>query len=157
MSVSCNKNDDPKKDDPEVKTEYAFYKPIMEWNVGMEKIRSEMNKMADWVEDAGLSDETELGYVNKKNKAPQITYKFETGKMTECSISYLSCNDKFDQMKTDWAKELNLTWKESEILGLTIYRASSEPNNCRVIAQKQNASGFDIMTITFYYEEIFFE
>lgn len=49
LSVSCNKNDDTKKDDSEVKTEYAFYKPIMEWNVGMEKIRSEMNKMADWV------------------------------------------------------------------------------------------------------------
>lgn len=67
----------------------------------MQEIRSEMSKMADWVENTALSTEDELRYSNKKNSAPDITYSFEDEKMTECTVTYLLCSDKFDQMKDD--------------------------------------------------------
>lgn len=93
---------------------------------------------------------------NKKD-APDITYSFEDEKMTECTITYLLCNDKFDQKKDDWARTLNLTWKQKEIMGYTVYAASCRSKECNIIAQQGNASGFDYMTIKFQYETIFFD
>lgn len=158
LAVSCNKTDsENKKDDPAEKYEYVFYEPVLKWNAGMQEIRSEMSKMADWVENTALSTEDELRYSNKKNSAPDITYSFEDEKMTECTITYLLCNDKFDQMKDDWARTLNLTWKQKEIMGYTVYAAGCRSKECNIIAQQGNISGFDYMTINFQYETIFFD
>lgn len=93
---------------------------------------------------------------NKKD-APDITYSFEDEKMAECTVTYLLCSDKFDQMKDDWARALNLMWKQKEIMGYTVYAASCRSKECNIIAQQGNASGFGYMTIRFQYETIFFD
>lgn len=158
LSVSCNKTDsENKKDYPDEKFEYVFFEPVLKWNAGVQEIRSEMSKMEDWVEDTELSGENDLRYSNKKNSAPNVSYSFEKEKMTECSITYLLCNDKFDQMKDDWARTLNLTWQQKEILGHTVYEASCRSKECRIFAQQGDASGFNYMSLNFIYETRFFD
>lgn len=156
LFVSCSKSD-KNTALPDETFEYVFYQPIMEWNVDIQKIRSEMSKMTDWVEDTDLTDEETLIYANKKNMAPQMTYFFEKEKMTRCSIMYLSCNDKFNQMKDDWTKELSLTWSQYEFSGITYYEADCRPKKCTIIVMKGSSSGYDYMNIEFRYTKDIFE
>ena len=142
MFVSCNKDDS-------AQSNYVFYEPVMTWGIGMSETRSAMSKMTDWVEDTEMSERNTLVFENKKNEAAQISYGFESGYMVECSVSYLECNDKFSQMKDDWAKKLNLVWRETTILGRTVYVAECISKECTVSAQMGNASGFDYMIISF--------
>lgn len=150
LFASCNKNDNGKEN------KYVFYEPVMTWNAGMSDIRTEMNKMTGWVEDTEMSEENTLVFANKNNEAVQLSYEFVKEKMTEIYISYTECNDKFNQMKDDWAKALNLVWKQDSRLGDDVYLAECKSKKCTVIAQKGNASGIDWMSISFQYTEIFF-
>ena len=150
--VSCNKNNGDNNGGSNAKSEYAFYEPVLKWNAGKSEIRSEMSKMADWFEETELADEKTIQYSNKNNQAVSISYKFESEKMIQCSITYLSCNDMFDQMKDDWAKALNLTWKQSA-MGANAYEAKCKSKECRLIANL----GTFYMTITIQYEDLFFE
>lgn len=147
MFVSCNKDDSAQRN-------YVFYEPVMNWNASMSEIRSEMDKKSDWTEDTAQSEENEIIYENKKNRSAQISYEFKGGKMTECSVIYVDCNDSFSQMKEDWAKKLGLTWDGIGVIaGFDTYMSECKSKNCTVQASKGATGNIGIMIMDFTYSK----
>lgn len=143
------------KPDPIVKTAYEFYEPIMEWKISMDEVRNGMVAMTDWSEDSESESADELKYTNDKTHA-QINYKFKKDQLEEAEVFYVGCNDKFDQLKSDWADVLDITWTQTSYSGFTYYKAKSESKECYVTAYAGSDSGIDHMSVDFVYSGFIF-
>ncbi|MCQ2283687.1 MAG: hypothetical protein MJZ57_02160 [Bacteroidales bacterium] len=144
------------KPDPIIKGSYEFFEPIMNWNSSEAEVRNQMNSMSGWTEKPENEEANELCYIHEKTQA-DMRYKFDNDKLVSSSVTYFSCNDKFEQMKSDWTNKLNLDWTSETFAGMTYYKAECEPSHCEVIIQANTNAGVDYMTIDFNYLEFFFK
>lgn len=127
---------------------YAFVDPCMKWGCNEGEVRDYMKALSDWREDPEQTVENRIDFVNKKTQA-EISYTFRENKLVESDITYFSCNDRFEQMKTDWAKKLGLTWEENQAFGHVFYIAFCEDRQCKVNVQKGSNMGIDYMSAIF--------
>lgn len=135
-------------DDDIITGGYKFFEPCMTWDVSEAEIISFMNSKGGWIEQKDLEDQDELCFVDKETKA-DMRYDFKNGKLEETSVTYFGCPDKFDQMKADWAKALNLTWEEKDSSLGIYYSAHSDLKKCSIIAQSMSSNGLKYFYITF--------
>lgn len=147
--------DDSEEIVPDVsKGKYAFAEPCMKWGGNETEVRDYMKPMSEWKESAEQIVDNRIDFVNKKTQA-QISYTFREGKLVESSVTYFSCNDKFEQMKSEWGQKLNLTWQENSAFGHVFYIANCQDRQCRVNVQKGSNMGIDYMSADFEYSEFF--
>lgn len=132
------------------KGKYAFVDPCMKWGIDETELRDQMKGMTDWREESEITVANRIDFVNKKTQA-QISYTFEDNKLVETDVTYFSCNDKFEQMKSDWTKALNLTWTENVIFGHVVYLSTCDERECKVNLQYGSNMGIDYMTASFEY------
>lgn len=140
--TSCN------KDDFNTGT-YVMYEPITDWGISKSEVRSYMKGMSEWKEDKDSEDAGELTYLNKVSNAHM---RFEFNKSAELnmsSVTYYGNNDKFQQMKDDWGKKLNLEWKENVVEGIHFFSARCEKIASDVIVQYNGTDNFEYMTVSF--------
>lgn len=126
---------------------YAFYQPIMNWDLSEDQVRTQMNSFEGWKEDKGSEMENELCYNNSKTKA-DIRYEFVNGKLNSSEVWYWGCNDKAEQLKTDWSNSIGLNW--GEWWG-TICSAKYPENHCDVMLQLNEEADHTYMIISFTY------
>ncbi len=143
------------KPEPVIKTSYEFYEPVMEWKISMEEVRNRMAAMPNWSEDSESESADELKFSNDKTYA-QIEYKFKKDQLKEAMVLYVGCNDKFDQLKSDWADVLDITWTQTSYSGFTFYQAKSEAKECDATAYSGSDSGVDHMYVNFVYSGFIF-
>lgn len=143
------------KPEPLINGSYEFFEPIMNWNCSEADVRSQMNSMEGWAESPENEQANELCYTNKKTKA-EMRYEFSDDKLINSRVMYYGCNEKFDQMKSDWTNKLNLNWTPEVFSGMTYYKADCESSQCKVMIQANSNAGIDYMSIQFIYTEFFF-
>lgn len=141
--TACSSNNE---DEPIIEGKYVFYEPIMKWNSSMADVRSQMKAKSGWQENVEDEDPDQLIYTNASTLA-QIFYSFDKDGLKDCEVMYWECNDKFEQMKSDWAKALNITWKEDSAFGHVFWEAHSAEKQCKLNAQQGHVV-FDYMIVT---------
>lgn len=136
------------EDTKPIEGSYQYFVPNMEWGASASKVTFAMGKMSGWKRDkASDSSSDEICFIHKATKA-EMRYRFNKGKLEESSVSYYGCNDKFDQMKSDWAGKWNLVWTEETSSGFTFFVSENVENDIEVIAQRNTSSSLDYMSIT---------
>lgn len=137
---------------PDVKKgKYAFVDPCMKWGISEGELRAYMKGMSEWSESSEQVVDNRIDYVNKKTQA-EISYTFRESKLEESEVTYFNCNDKFQQMKGDWALKLGVIWQMNQAFGHTFYTATCPARKCKANVQENTNAGIAIMTATFEHD-----
>ena len=94
------------------KGKYVEVEPCLKWGVGPETVSQHMLSMKGWkTNDAADKYENEIDFINLSNNI-EASYEFDNGKLIDCFIKYVGCNNKFDTMKRDIEKKYNVVFEE---------------------------------------------
>lgn len=145
--TSCISSNEDEKGE-EIVGEYKFFEPVLDWGVDKAMVRMRMADKANWNEDRTAETENALNFYNPKTYTT-MTYEFRDKKLIASSVIYLNCHEKYNQMKSDWADKLNITWKQMTQQGITFYVAESEQYQCDITANDGVSGGIYFMGIHF--------
>ena len=88
--------------------DYKFFEPCMQWGANVDQVCEYMSKIDGWG-NAQHYDEEWLLFSHPRTSA-QMYYRFGDEGLAETQIYYYGCNYLAPKMKSDWTKELGLTW-----------------------------------------------
>lgn len=90
------------------KGKYEEVEPCLQWGAGPDVVNKHMLSMKGWkVNDSADSQENEIDFINISNNI-EASYEFDNGKLIDCFIEYVGCNNKFDNMKYDIETKYNV-------------------------------------------------
>lgn len=154
MLIASNHKDDPTPDFS--KAIYMFIEPTLKWDSSMAEVEAFIEEQGGYQKQAKASFDNTIHYLHNASQA-EMTYTFANGKLNSCQICYWNSNAQFDKMREDWAKKLNLTWKQNEEIekmlpGIKYYEANSTEKQCKVTTQQAKNNNTEIMLIAFIHE-----